>query len=70
MTANPAFRYPNLVVGTKVKVVKSITQDATYVGQEGEVRASHRVPHLPVEVHIPSLGYSSMFAEEELEVIR
>lgn len=55
MTANPAFRYPNIVAGTKVKVVKSITQDAAYVGQE--------------EVHLPSLGYSSMFAEEELEVI-
>jgi hypothetical protein len=68
MTANPAFKYPNIVRGKRVKVVKSINLEAAHIGRVGKVIATYRIAHTPVEVLFED-GTSILFAEEELAVL-
>lgn len=68
MTANPAFKYPAIVKGHTVKVVKTIGLDAQYVGEQGTVRAVHGIAGLNIEVWFEGRGHAALFAEEELAV--
>ena len=69
MSANPAFKYPAFVVGQQVKVVKSVSLDASFIAEPGNVRAVHSVSGLNIEVFMPNRGHAALFAAEELEQV-
>jgi hypothetical protein len=70
MSANPAFKYPSIVVGTPVRVVRSINGDPEFLGSAGRVTAVYGFAGMPIQVWFEDREYSAMFAEDELEVVK
>jgi hypothetical protein len=67
MSANPALRYPNLVVGDRVRVVVGGLSDLPYYRfSKGTV--IHVVNPRLVEVRLDNHSFPAVFSPEDLEL--
>ena len=67
MTANPAFKYPNTVVGDRVVIVGGSESDIPrYAGETGTVVQVFASGY--VEIEMDHRGWSAVFPPERVEV--
>jgi hypothetical protein len=68
MSANPAFGYPNVTVGKRVRITKGYQSDhPNYFDETGTVKQTF--PSGTVEVDLDNHSWTAIFAAEHLEVM-